>query len=384
MTPDDRACLMLVAGEASGDLHGATLCRALRRQAPGLRLVGMGGPQMAEAGVSLLADLTGHAVVGAGEALSRLPRLLCAFGRLSKELRASRPRALILIDFPEFNLMLARVARRLRIPVVYFIPPQLWAWRPGRARLLARLTAEILAVFPFEPPIYEAVGARVRFVGHPLVDAIPDDLSRAGARKDLGIPEGAHVIGLLPGSRREEVERLLPAMVEAARLIRAQVAEASFLLSPALAVDPQLVRDLTKAASVDLTALPGRTYEVMAAADLLLVASGTATLEAALIGTPIVVCYKVSRLTELIGRLLIRIPWVSLANIVLGRAVVPELLQAQATGPRLAEEALRLLKSPDRLNAQRRAFLELKGILGTPGVGERAARRILEVAGYPA
>ncbi len=383
VTADSSPCLMLVAGEASGDLHGATLSRALQRQGPGWRLVGMGGPRMAEAGVRLLADTVSHAVVGAGEALSRLPRLFRAFRTLRKEVMAQRPRAVVLIDFPEFNLRLARVAKRLQIPVVYFIPPQVWAWRRGRARLLARLATEILAVFPFEPRIYEAAGARVEFVGHPLLDVLPNGLSRNDARPALRVPLDATLIGLLPGSRREEVERLLPPMAEAARRIRETIPQARFLVAPATSVDPALVERLLRNAPLELPQVRGRTYEVMAAADLLLVASGTATLEAALIGTPMVVCYRVSRLTGMIARLLIRIPWVSLANIVSGRAVVPELLQDNATGFRLAEEAVNLLRNPEALEAQRLAFAELKGALGTPGVGERAARRILEVAGYP-
>jgi lipid-A-disaccharide synthase len=343
----------------------------------------MGGPRMAEAGVRLLADTVSHAVVGAGEALSRLPRLFRAFRLLRKEVMAQRPRAVVLIDFPEFNLRLARVAKRLRIPVIYFIPPQVWAWRRGRARLLARLATEILAVFPFEPRIYEAAGARVEFVGHPLLDVLPNDLSRNDARPALRVPLDATLIGLLPGSRREEVERLLPPMAEAARRIRETIPQARFLVAPATSVDPALVERLLRNAPLELLQVRRRTYEVMAAADLLLVASGTATLEAALIGTPMVVCYRVSRLTGMIARLLIRIPWVSLANIVSGRAVVPELLQDNATGFRLAEEAVNLLRNPEALKAQRLAFAELKGALGTPGVGERAARRILEVAGYP-
>lgn len=374
---------MLVAGEASGDLHGATLSRALQRQGPAWRLVGMGGPRMAEAGVRLLADTVSHAVVGAGEALSRLPRLFRAFRTLRKELMAQRPRAVVLIDFPEFNLRLARVAKRLRIPVIYFIPPQVWAWRRGRARLLARLATEILAVFPFEPRIYEAAGARVEFVGHPLLDVLPNGLSRKDARPALRVPLDATLIGLLPGSRREEAERLLPPMAEAAQRIRETIPQARFLVAAATSVDPALVERLLRNAPLELLQVRGRTYEVMAAADLLLVASGTATLEAALIGTPMVVCYRVSRLSGLIARLLIRIPWVSLANIVSGRAVVPELLQENATGVRLAEEAVSLLRNPEALKAQRLAFAQLKGALGAPGVGERAARRILEVAGYP-
>ena len=342
----------------------------------------MGGARMTEAGVRLLADVTEHAVVGTGELLTRLPWFVRAFRSLCQTLRSERPRALVLIDFPEFNLLLARVARRLGVPTVYFIPPQLWAWRPWRARLIARLGIRVLAVFPFEAVIYETAGARVEFVGHPLLDSLPVGLDRARARADLGISEDAILIGLLPGSRQEEVERLLPAMAEAAGRIRERFPVARFLAAPAPSVDPGLVTRLLRAAPVEIRTVQGRAWEVMAASDLLLVASGTATLEAALLGTPMVVCYRLSPLSSLIAPLLVTARWISLPNIIANRAVVPELLQDHATGTGLAEEAMTLLKHPERLRAQREAFKDLKQALGAPGVGERAASRVLEAAGY--
>lgn len=376
--------IMIVAGEASGDLHGAALARHLHRLAPAVSLSGMGGARMAAAGVGLLSDVSRLAVVGAGEALGRLPGLYRAYRGLVSRLRERPPRAVVLIDFPEFNLRLARTARRLGIPIVYFIPPQVWAWRPGRARLIARLTTRVLVVFPFEVPIYESAGARVEFVGHPLLDGLMSPPSRGEARAGLQVAADATLIGLLPGSRREEVERLLPEMAGAAARIAEARTGTQFALAPAPTVDRALVNALVAASPVKISVVPGRTYDVMAASDLLLVASGTATLEAALIGTPMVVCYRVSRLSELMGRLLIRIPRVSLVNIVAERAVVPELLQADATAARLAAEAVRLLVSATERQAQRSAFSEIRGKLGTAGVGERAARSILEVAGLSA
>lgn len=375
--------LMLVAGEASGDLHGATLAGELRRLAPSISLVGMGGPRMAEAGVGLLSDLTRLAVVGSSEAVGRLPALFRAYRLLVSHLREQPPRAVILIDFPEFNLRIARVARGLGIPVVYFIPPQVWAWRRGRVRVMARLATRVLAIFPFEVPLYERAGARVEFVGHPVLDSLGSPPARLEARRLLGTsPEGT-LVGLLPGSRREEVARLLPEMLRAAGLIQASRPETRFLLAPAPAVESDLVNRLVAAARVEVGVATGRTQEVMAAADLLLVASGTATLEAALVGTPMVVCYRVSRVSGLLGRLLVRIPWISLVNIVAARAVVPELLQGDATGERMAEAALHLLGSPVACQAQRVAFGEIRRRLGSPGVGERAARSALEAAGVP-
>ena len=373
--------IMLAAGEASGDLHGAAVCRGLKGLAPACRLVGMGGARMAAAGMELLVDVTASAVVGGSEALSRLPVLYRALHRLRAALEeAPRPAALVLIDFPEFNLRLARAARRVGVPVVYFIPPQVWAWRRGRVRTIRRLVSLVLAVFPFEPPFYRLAGVPVAFVGHPLLDALADAPDRAAARRELGLAAGARVVGLLPGSRREEVARMLPVMGAAAARIRAATPEVQFVLARAPTVEAEAI-----ARHVDgmtgLTMVDGRTHAVLRAADLALVTSGTATLEAALLGTPMVVCYRLSRVSGLAARLLIRVPWISLANLTLGRAVVPELYQASATGERLAEEALRLLENPGALDAQREAFRELAGRLGEPGVGVRAARLVLAEAG---
>jgi len=373
--------IMLAAGEASGDLHGAAVCRGLKGLAPACRLVGMGGARMAAAGMELLVDVTASAVVGGSEALSRLPVLYRALHRLRAALEeAPRPAALVLIDFPEFNLRLARAARRVGVPVVYFIPPQVWAWRRGRVRTIRRLVSLVLAVFPFEPPFYRLAGVPVAFVGHPLLDALADAPDRAAARRELGLAAGARVVGLLPGSRREEVARMLPVMGAAAARIRAATPEVQFVLARAPTVEAEAIARHV-GGMTELTMVAGRAHAVLRAADLALVTSGTATLEAALLGTPMVVCYRLSRVSGLAARLLIRVPWISLANLTLGRAVVPELYQASATGERLAEEALRLLENPGALDAQREAFRELAGRLGEPGVGVRAARLVLAEAG---
>ena len=371
---------MLVAGEASGDLHGATLCRSLRALAPGCRLFGMGGARMAAAGVELLADVTAAAVVGGTEAVGRLPRLLAAYRRLRRAVGGrERPSVLVLIDFPEFNLRLARSARRARVPVVYFIPPQLWAWRAGRVKTMRRRVSLVLAVFPFESRLYREAGVAVEFVGHPLLDVLADVPDRAQARADLGVGPDETLVGLLPGSRREEIDRMLPAMRLAAAAIAARWPRTRFILGQATTVDAgALRRHLGPSPAIEIVA--SRTHAVMRSADLLLVTSGTATLEAALLGTPMVVAYRLSKLTEMVVRRLASIPWISLANITVGRAVVPELIGADATGERLGVEALRLLGDPAALAAQRAAFQELTGRLGERGVSERAARLVLATA----
>jgi lipid-A-disaccharide synthase len=372
---------MLVAGEASGDLHGAALCRELRALAPEYRLFGMGGARMAAAGMDLLVDVTSAAVVGGSEALGRVPLLYRAYRRLRAVLEGeSRPRVLVLIDFPEFNLRLARAARRAGVPVVYFIPPQLWAWRGGRMKTIRRVVSLVLAVLPFELPLYRRAGVRVEFVGHPLIDALADAPSRAAARRELGLDEDAEVVGLLPGSRREEVERLLPVMREAIGTIALARPATRFILGLAPTVEPSLVERLLDGAP-RVFVVANRVHAVMRAADLALVTSGTATLETALLGTPMIVCYQLSRVSGLLALLLIRVPWISLANLVLGRGVVPELYLARATGDRLGAATLRLLADPAALEAQRAAFRELSGQLGRPGVGARAARFVLSQAG---
>ena len=372
---------MLAAGEASGDLHGAALCHALRAEAPACRLFGMGGQRMAAAGMDLLVDVTAVAAAGGTEAVSRVPLMYRAYRRLRAALDgARRPGVLVVIDFPEFNLRLARAARRAGVPVVYFIPPQIWAWRSWRVRTIRRVISLVLAVFPFETALYRRAGVPVEFVGHPLLDALAGAPDRAAARRQLGLDDGALVIGLLPGSRREEVERVLPAMREAVAAVGAARPDARFVLALAPTIEPAAVeRRLGAGRTVAIAR--DRAHAVMSAADLLLVASGTATLEAALLGTPMVVCYRVSRLTELMVRTLMRVPWISLPNLTLGRAVVPELYQEAATGERLGREALRLLGSREALDAQRAAFRELQGQLGEPGVGPRAARLVLAEAG---
>jgi lipid-A-disaccharide synthase len=384
MTAAERRPIMLSAGEASGDLHGATMCRAIRDLDPAIRLVGMGGSRMAAAGVEILVDPTAQAAVGTSEALNRVPALVRAYRLLVRRLREARPLAIVLIDFPEFNLRLAREARRAGIPVVYFIPPQLWAWRRGRIRQMARRVTKVLAAFPFEKSLYEEAGVPVEFVGHPLLDVVPSDLDQARARERLGVGERRVLVGLLPGSREQEISRLLPRMLDAAARLAVD-GKRSFVLGLAPSVERKRVAAMleraAEAGGPPIEIVEGLTYEVMAAADALLIASGTATLEAALLGAPMVVCYRVSRMTELMARLLTRSPWISLPNIVAGRGVVPEVLQGDATAARFAAEVERLLVDPVAATAQRAAFKELRERLGKPGVGKRAARAVLEVAG---
>ena len=338
---------------------------------------------MAAVGVRLISSIDRVSVVGGTEAVGRLPALLRTFRTLDRHLREARPRALVLIDFPEFNLCLARRARALGIPVVYFIAPQVWAWRRGRVRGIARNVSRVLAVFPFEVSLYQEAGVPVEFVGHPILDALPM-LGRDAARAGLAA-DGQVLIGLLPGSRGAEIGRHLPVLLGAAGRIAQEVAGVRFAMplavaSPAAAVDAA-VAAVGRARGVPegaIRVLPDESYRVMAAADLLLVASGTATLEAACYGTPMVVLYRLSALSYGLARLLVRgVSHISLPNIIAGYGVVPELIQRRATAERVARAALTLLEDGAARTAQRAVLREVRSRLGEPGAGERAARAVL-------
>jgi lipid-A-disaccharide synthase len=371
---------MLSAGEASGDLHGASLCRALQAQAPGVRLFGLGGPRMAGVGMEQLADIREIAVIGFSEALRRFPAIQRTYRRLVAALVNERPDVVVLIDFPGLNLRLAGAAHRAGLPVVYFIPPQIWAWAPGRIRTIQRRVSLVLAVLPFERALYQRAGIPVEFVGHPILDTLADLPDRSTARRELGLDEQALVIGLLPGSRPQEIRHMMPLMREVAGRVASVHPRARFVVGLAPTVERTDVEPYLSGGPA-ITVVADRTHAVMRAADLLLVTSGTATLEAALLGTPMLVCYRVSILTEWLGAPMVRVPWISLTNLVLGRAVVPEFYWRRDAKPeRIAGAALRLLASPEALDAQRRAFAELADELGQPGVAARAAQTVLSIA----
>lgn len=368
--------MLLVAGEASGDLHGATLASALSALAPGVRIAGMGGERMAAAGVRLVRRVERVTVVGGTEAFGRLPALWSAFKALQSQLKSRRPRVLVLIDFPEFNMRLARVARRLGIPVVYFVAPQLWAWRPRRIQAMARDVSRVLAIFPFEVGLYQEAGVPVEFVGHPVLDVLPE-FDRDAARQGLAA-DGETLVGLLPGSRDAEVRRHLPVLLGAAQRIRARRPGTCFALPVAGTIPPGGIAEAVRASGLSVEVLPGEAYRVMAAADLLLVASGTATLEAACYGAPMVVLYRLSALSHAIARRLVRgVSHISLPNIIAGREIVRELIQDEATPAAVAAVGLDLLENEVTRAAQRAALLDVRSRLGEAGAGVRAARAVL-------
>ena len=371
--------IVVVAGEASGDLHGAGLVEALRRHAPGLAFSGMGGVRMRTVGVRLLADAGETAVVGVSELWEKRRALRAALRTLRGHLAEAGPALLICIDFPDFNLLLARTARRLGIPVCYFISPQVWAWRRGRVRTIRRLVRKMLVLFPFEETLYRAAGVDVAFVGHPLLDALAAVPPRERCRERLGIADGMKILGLLPGSRAAEIRRHLPLLLEAAGRVRAEESGVAVVLGLSDTAERPTVEAAVAGAGVPARVIQGRTHEVMRAADFLMAVSGTVTLEAAVLETPMLITYRLGRLSYWLARLLVRVPFVGLPNLVADRGIVPELLQHDATPQRLAATALDILRSPARQGTMRAALADVRRRLGEPGALDRAAREIVRL-----
>jgi lipid-A-disaccharide synthase len=369
--------ILIVTGEASGDLHGANLAVALRLMRPDAQLVGVGGPKMKAAGVELIPGIERLDVMGM-VGWAQLRAAWRNYVILKRLLHESRFDAAVFIDHPGLNLHLATMAKRAGQRVVYYIAPQIWAWRPGRIRRIKRAVDRMLVILPFEAALYRKAGVPCEFVGHPLLDAVAPSYDRAQLRKRFGLDPDAPVIGLLPGSRASEVRDLFPLMLGAAERLSSLHAGAQFVVAQASSIKEGLLEALSAGGGTKIHVFRDQTSEVMAASDLLLVASGTATLQAAVIGTPMVIAYRVSWLTYWLGRLLVRVNWIGLVNIVAGRGIVTELIQHEATAERLSEEGHRLLRDEAALSGMRAAFRAVRDSLGSPGASRRAAEAVLK------
>lgn len=373
--------VLIVSGEASGDLHGSGVINALRRLDPRLKVFGIGGDRMREAGMNLLYHSKDLAVVGLTEVLSHLPLIWMAFRAIKRALDESPPEVAVLIDYPDFNLRLARILKKRGIPIVYYISPQVWAWRRGRVEEIVRLVDKMLVIFPFEVHIYEEAGVDVEYVGHPLVNRVGCPLSKEEARMSLGLGMDKTTIALLPGSRRGEVERLLPVMIKAGDIIKRDIPDAQFVLP--LADNLRGSRFKVQGSRFEVKMVEGRLYEVLRASDIAIVASGTATMETALMGIPMVIVYKLHPLTYWIGRMLIRVDTIGIPNILVGKRVIPELIQGDANPEGIAGEVLRILKDNGLRDRMEEDLKEVRERLaeGSPIVSpsERAARVVYEM-----
>jgi lipid-A-disaccharide synthase len=371
--------LLLSAGEASGDMYAARLATALKQRLD-VTIFGMGGPQMRAAGVEILTDYSEVSVVGITEVLKRLPSLRRAMRRLVDEAERRRPPLAILTDFPGFHLRLARKLRPKGIRNVYYICPQFWAWRPWRVNLVRRRFAQALCIFHFEEKFYADAGVPVKFIGHPLVGNVKLTLTREFFCKKHSLVEGDPILTILPGSRRGEIAHHVPVLVEAlAQIGKALQGRFGVVVAVAPGLDVEELKAMFPA-QLPIKFVEGDTYSALAAADLAIVSSGTATVETALLGTPMIVVYRLSPLTARLAKPLVRTEFFSMANLIAGRAVVPELIQDDFTPARVAEEAGKLFPSTKegklRAEEMRQGLIEVQRLLGPPGAVERAADAI--------
>jgi len=374
-----KLSIFVSAGEASGDLHGSNLVRALQARLPQLRVACLGGAMLRQAGAEVLVDNRETAVVGLSEVFRHAQSIVRAWRIITAHLVRERPALLVIIDFPDFNLLLARWAKRHGIRIFYYICPQLWAWRSGRTRTLKRLIDRMVVVLPFEPAFYASHNLTAYYVGHPLLDVLAAAPTREEARSRYAGADPSALVGLLPGSRSSELRMLLPLLLETAHRLHTQRPDLTFLLPVAPSLSATLVEQAVASTPLPIKVVTGDTYGVMRACDVLCTASGTATLEAAILGTPMIIVYKVSKLSAIAGRHLIRVKHAGLPNLIAQRSIVPELLQEEARPERLSAEVLALLEQPDRIARQREELARIRSKLGKPGVSNRVAQLAMEI-----
>jgi lipid-A-disaccharide synthase len=371
--------VLISCGEPSGDLYAGALAREILTRDPAASITGFGSARLRAAGAELVADFEGLSVTGLLEVARVLPRTYAVYRQLVAHATANRPDVFVAVDFPDFNFRLAHAMRRLNVPVVYYISPQLWAWRPGRMKTMRRIADRVLVIFPFEEDIYRQAGVPVEWVGHPLFDVSPTPQTRDAFLTKLGLDPTKPMIALLPGSRINEVRAILPGLLGAARIIHARLPPAQFVIARA----PHLPGELFEAASggdLPITIVDQATDDVLASADVALVASGTVTVQAAIRECPMVVVYRLSPLTYRLGRPFVHVDTFAMANLVAGRQVVPELVQDDFTPAAVASQAISLLQDSARAAAMRAELRTVKAKLGARGASGRAADAILAVA----
>jgi len=371
----NKPCVAIIAGEASGDQHGAKLVKALQKKQPELFFCGIGGPALRQAGVRIVLDAAELTVVGITEVLSKIPDILKGMGVIKKLLKSLKPDLLILIDFPDFNLHIAAGAKKLGIPVLFYISPQIWAWRRGRGQRIGKLVDHMAVILPFEEQFYQEFDVPVTFVGHPLLD---DALPPVGQALKVGIQDPP-VIGLVPGSRENEITRLLPIMLDAGDILKQRLKHVRFVISQAISVDRKLIQTIVDRHPgwQDVDVVSDGVERVFERCDGIVAASGTVTLQAAIYGTPPVIIYKVSPVSAWLARILVRVPNVGLVNLVAGRELAPELLQDDATGDNIARAIQNMLDDEDELNQLRRRLIALRDVLGGSGASDRVAELVL-------
>jgi lipid-A-disaccharide synthase len=371
--------LLLSCGEASGDLYAGALTRELRALDPTIGVAGLGGPQFAAAGGRLIDNYRDLAVTGLTEVIAKLPRSYSALRSMMAAAQAERPDALVVIDFPDFNFRLARRVKRLGVPVVYYIAPQIWAWRASRLETIRAIADRVLVIFPFEESIYRDAGVPVEFVGHPLIDLVKPSATREQFLSARGLSPSAPTVAILPGSRPNEVSRILPDLLSAAALIRSAVPQVQFVVARAPHLDDRLFAGTDPQSGSAPAVVEGDTDTVLASSDLALTASGTATVQTALHDTPMVIVYRTSPMTYRLARRLVRVDAIGMVNLIAGEKIVPELVQDAFTPDAVAREAVAILTDPARTARIREGLARVRAKLGGSGASRRAAEAILRV-----
>ena len=372
--------ILISAGEASGDIHAAAVTAAIKKIDSSAEVFGMGGDALRNAGGEVLFDIKDHGVMGFVEVLKKLPDLFKLRDDFEKVMDERKPDCLITVDYPGFNMKLAKLAHDKGIPVVSYIAPSAWAWHKSRAKKVAKIVDKVACIFPFEYDVYKEAGAPVEFVGHPLVDIVKPKMSQEEAMAFAGKEEGKKLILLMPGSRLMEIEKMLPTLLEAAKLIKKQLPEVNFVMPRAGTIPISLLEEKIKASGLEVKITEGNNYDLFSVADLALATSGTVTLEAALCGLGSVIVYKTNPVTYFIAKLVVNIPHIGLPNIVAAKSVLPELIQNDFTPAKVAQEALALLES-GRNAKMKEDLAYVKERLGKPGAVGRVAELVLKIAG---
>jgi len=368
--------IMIIAGEASGDLHAAHLVKALKSIDPRIEIFGVGGKRMRDEGVEIIYDIVELAVVGFIEVLKHLRTFKRLLQKLRLLLETKRPDAVILVDYPGFNLRFAKYVKEKNIPVIYYISPQIWAWGKERIKEIRKYVDKMIVIFGFEESLYRDAGVKVHFVGHPFLDIVRSGWKKEEAIKHLHLKHPSTKIALLPGSRAKEVERHLPPMLKACEIIKKRLPGAEFILSRRKELDKSIYNNIISRSKIKPHSLENRPYEIMDVSDLVIVSSGSATLETAIMKKPMVVIYKTSFLTWLFARNLIKIPDIGLVNVVAGKRIVPELVQFQVTPSNIARESLAILNNKTKQGDIKESLRRIEERLGEKGAVERASHLI--------
>jgi lipid-A-disaccharide synthase len=369
--------ILISAGEPSGDLHASNLVKDLKRLKPDLEFFGIGGEFSRRAGVAIPFDISRLAVVGLTEVLKNLSTISRIYKGLLDEIDSKKPDIAILVDYPGFNFRLAKALKKRSIPVVYYISPQIWAWGKGRIKIIKECVEKVIVFFKFEEELYKREGVDVECVGHPLLDIAKPGLSREEFLNKHGLSGDRKTVALLPGSRAMEVKALLPVMARTSEMLERKAGRLQFLVAKYGALEKNIYNSIIEDRSLDMTVVENETYDMLAASDFAIVASGTAALETAIIGTPFVITYKTSLLNYLICRPFVKTPFLGLVNVISGKEVVPELIQFNATPQKISDKVFEILSSPDRMSAMRETLKGITSSLGASGASLRAAKAIL-------